>query len=189
MDAARAVESDRSTADEHDEHGVGETYVAFVEELRRYATSRLRDAAAAEDVVQEAFVRLAIESASRGRPRSPRSWLYRVVLNLIISGARHAAVVRRSDARWAFDDVALESPETSYLSAERRRALGATLQAASSDARLGLILAARGYSGREIAHELGRSEAATRTLMSRARGHVRRELSMSYAGPPSPTGE
>lgn len=50
------------------------------------------------------------------------------------------------------------------------------MDAAGPDARTGLILAAQGYSGREIAEVLGRSEAATRTLMCRARRDIRREL-------------
>jgi len=43
-------------------------------------------------------------------------------------------------------------------------------------------MASQGYTGREIAVLLGRSEAATRTLMCRARGDLRRAL----AGQESP---
>ena len=42
--------------------------------------------------------------------------------------------------------------------------------------RVALVLAARGASGAEIAATIGRSEAATRTLLTRARQKVRARL-------------
>jgi len=155
---------------------IAETYEAFVTELRRYATARMRDADAAEDVVQEAFVRLVVESQARRSPRNPRSWLYRVVLNLIISRSRRAEVARRRSSILAFEEIGDESPETIVESLERSRALSATLRVVGADGRTGLILAAQGYSARDIAEVLGRSEGATRTLLCRTRQHVRREL-------------
>jgi RNA polymerase sigma-70 factor (ECF subfamily) len=141
----------------------------------------LRDSAAAEDIVQESFLRLALESQVRRYPRQPRAWLYRVVRNLIISGARRAAVARRQSAQDPFADVVLESPEIHVPASERRRILAIAMEAGGPDGRTGLILAAQGYSGREIAEVLGRSEAATRTLMCRARGSVRRQLTSQEA--------
>ena len=158
-----------------DDSSLAQAYEALAPALRRYVAVRLRDNAAAEDIVQEAFARLAGEIQASRRPTDPRAWLYRVVLNLIISGARHAEVVRRVN-RHPFDDVDLHSPEAVALSLERDRALGAALEAASADGRAGIILAAQGYSGREIAHVIGRYEGATRTLMSRTRVSMRRRL-------------
>lgn len=160
---------------------IADAYETYAPELRRYATARLRDVAAAEDIVQEAFVRLAVESQAWRGPRNQRAWLYRVVLNLIISGSRRAEVARRRSSHLAFDDVVSETPEMLYLDSERQRALGASLQAAGADGRRSLVLAAQGYSGREIAQVLGRTEGATRTLICRARSQVRRELAASYA--------
>ena len=48
-------------------------------------------------------------------------------------------------------------------------------------ARLALTLSGHGLRGREIAEAIGRSEAATRTLMSRARVTVRRHLAEEEA--------
>jgi len=164
-----------------DDCSITEAYESYAPELRRYATARLRDGAAAEDIVQEAFVRFAIEAGARRAPRNQRAWLYRVVLNLIISGSRRAEVVRRRSSRLAFDDIELESPEVACLATERQRALATALQAAGVAGRTSLRLAAEGYTGREIAQVLGRSEGATRTLICRARSQVRRELAASYA--------
>jgi RNA polymerase sigma-70 factor, ECF subfamily len=155
---------------------VSEAYEAYAADLRRYATSRTRDVAGAEDIVQEAFVRLAVESHARRHPKEPRAWLYRVVHNLIVSGSRRAEVARRRSDGLSPDVSIVESPETAILSSERCGVLGSALQAASVAGQTGLLLVAQGYSGREIASALGRSEGATRTLICRARRNVRREL-------------
>ena len=151
-------------------------YAAFAPELLRFATSRLRDVAAAEDLVQEAFVRLAAESQAWRKPRNQRAWLYRVVLNLVVSGTRRAAVARRRSTEIARDEITDQSPELYFMTSERNADLWAAMEAAGPVGRTGLILAAQGYSGREIAGVLGRSEGATRVLMCRARRDVRREL-------------
>jgi RNA polymerase sigma-70 factor (ECF subfamily) len=155
---------------------VTEAYELFAPELRRYATARLRDATAAEDIVQEAFIRLAIESRGQHEPALPRAWLRRVVLNLIISRSRRAEVARRRAAQVAVADVVHESPEIQFLAAERHRTLGTAMGSVAPESRACLLLAAQGYSGREIAVALGRTEGATRTLMCRARREIRREL-------------
>ena len=164
-----------------DDRSIAAAYESYAPELRRYATARLRDSAAAEDIVQEAFVRFAIEAGAQRAPRDQRAWLYRVVLNLIISGARRAEVARRRSSRLALDDIELESPEVACLATERQLVLAAALQVAGAAGQTSLRLAAEGYTGREIAQALGRSEGATRTLICRARSQVRRELAASYA--------
>ena len=78
------------------------------------------------------------------------------------------------------DDVTSESPEDIVLATERDQAIDATLQAASPAARRSLMLAAHGYSGREIARAIGRSECATRALLCRARRDLRRDLEGVY---------
>ena len=55
---------------------VSEAYEAWALELRRYATSRTHDPSAAEDVVQEAFVRLAIQARTSRNPSNPLSLIH-----------------------------------------------------------------------------------------------------------------
>ena len=69
-----------------------------------------------------------------------------------------------------------ESPEAGVLSRERASTLDAALATLSADARSALLLSAQGFSGEEIATAIGRSHAATRTLLSRARVRVRLAL-------------
>jgi RNA polymerase sigma-70 factor (ECF subfamily) len=153
-----------------------EAYEAHAPGLRRYVAARLRDPAAADDIVQESFLRLALESRKRCYPCQPRAWLYRVAFNLIVSGARRAATARRKATEDESGLEVFDSPESQFLTSERRHTLRTAMDAAGPAGRTGLILAAEGFSGREIAEVLGRSEGATRTLLCRARRDVRRKL-------------
>jgi RNA polymerase sigma-70 factor (ECF subfamily) len=151
-------------------------YHAHASELHRFATAKVRDSATAEDIVHEAFLRLAIESKAGRFPANPRAWLYRVAFNAIVSRGRRAAVAARhattQQIRIAVDDT----PETRYLEIERGLRIGSAMRMASPQGRSGLVMAAEGYSGREIAIALGRNETATRTLMHRARKVIRQRL-------------
>ena len=118
----------RSIVSEWPVDGVtAEAFEAFGSELLRFATRRLRDADRAEDIVQEAFLRLATESRAGRDPNNPRGWLYRVVLNLIISDARHAAIARREAGHLGRDVVVTDTPEALYLVSERDRGVGAAI--------------------------------------------------------------
>ena len=67
-------------------------------------------------------------------------------------------------------------PKSGVLARERTSAIDAVLATLPVDARTALLLSADGFSGEEIAATIGRSHAATRTLISRARVRVRLEL-------------
>jgi RNA polymerase sigma-70 factor (ECF subfamily) len=172
MRTQRMTGDDRAFTQAYEDHAPG---------LRRYAAARTRDVTLAEDIVQEAFVRLATEERAGRVPTNRGAWLYRVTQNLVISGSRRATVARRWSSALSMDDVATDSPESIVLAHEQDRALLASLGATSPIARMSLVLAAEGYSGREIAMAIGRSESATRALMCRARSSVRRDLARRYA--------
>ena len=154
---------------------VNQAYESFAGDLRRYVAKRTRDTDAAEDIVQEAFVRLQAESRAGRSPSNLRAWLYRVSLNLVIARARRSETVRKKAYRIAAEGVA-QSPEVLFMESERDRAVRAAIRIAGSVGATSLLLAAEGYTGREIGLLIGRSEGATRTLMCRARAVIRREL-------------
>ncbi len=72
--------------------------------------------------------------------------------------------------------VRVESPESDVLEREGRSALEAAVAALPTDARTALLLSAEGFNGDEIAVAIGRTNAATRTLLTRARVRVRLAL-------------
>ena len=145
------------------------------DELLRAAMRTCRDPETAEDLVQEALLRLMVEIDSKGSPDNVRAWLHRVITNLALSLGRRATVSRRyAGALVRRDEPA--TPEAIVLDLESRSALAAALETLPPGARTALLLAASGYPGAEIAAAIGRSDTATRTMMSRARLKLRDSL-------------
>jgi RNA polymerase sigma factor (sigma-70 family) len=134
-----------------------------------------RDAEVAADVTQEAFLRLLREAQADRYPDKPSAWLYRTAMNLAISRSRRVAVARRLAPRLVCGDEA-PMPEGIVLDRERWRAVGEALSHLSPTERTALLMAGQGMSGEEIAARLGMSHGAARSLMSRARGRLRRLL-------------
>ena len=76
-----------------DEHGVAAAYAAHGAELYRFVLRGLRDPGAAQDVVQETFLR-AWRSADRYDPElaSLRVWLFAIARNAMLDNVRAAGV-------------------------------------------------------------------------------------------------
>jgi RNA polymerase sigma factor (sigma-70 family) len=140
--------------------------------LRGVALRSTRDPELAEDVTQEAFLRLFIEARAGRMPDNVRAWLYRTSANLIVTRARKAAVARRKAPCLArFDGPA--QPDAIALLNEERDELDAVMATLPPAHRIALVMAADGATGEEIADRLGRTHGATRTLLTRARGRLR----------------
>jgi RNA polymerase sigma factor (sigma-70 family) len=150
-------------------------YDAHHRELASFIRGIERDPAVAEDILSETFLRL-IEELRRGRtPDQPRAWLYRVAANLVVDGGRHRTVVTRVLGRLV-DHRTEPPPDDAFLRGELRREVWTALGALPRDARTALLLAAHGFTGREVAEALGRTELATRSLICRARLRLRKQL-------------
>src|SRR4051812_23816277 len=92
--AAATFPIPRVRATRDDPHGlVEEAYAVHAAPLTRRLTAQMRDPAAAEDLVHEAFLRLATEIRAGRTPDNVGGWLYRVTANLVASRGRHASVV------------------------------------------------------------------------------------------------
>jgi len=74
----------------------------YGEPLRRFALGYLRDDAAADDLVQEVFLR-ALQSEEE--PDQARPWLYRIARNLCLNQLRDGARRGEGRLRTAFDAV------------------------------------------------------------------------------------
>jgi RNA polymerase sigma-70 factor (ECF subfamily) len=155
---------------------VAQAYESYQREIHAFALHATRDQDAAADVMQEAFLRLTREVKERAVPDNVRAWLYRVASNLVVNRARQVSVADRWRRIIAGPERFVESPERSLLDHERDAAVQSALAGMSKDSRTGLLLAANGFSGREIAEALGRTENATRTLLCRARMQLRDRL-------------
>ena len=170
--AVVAVALDRRAA-------VARAFEDYHAELLSFLRRATRDDEAAEDLAQEAFLRLAREVEAGRTPEHIRAWLYRVASNLVVSRARRAHTVVAWLAQHgpaAAEDDRAPSPEEGLLRHERRSELEALLDTLPADARTALLLSGQGFTGLEIAAAIGRSHAATRTLLTRTRINLRLAL-------------
>ena len=165
-----------------DYEAVVSAFDAYNAELYSFLRRSTRDERAAEDLLQEAFLRLTKEVDAGRTPEHLRAWLYRVATNLVVSRGRRATTAFAWITQHGHQaySAQVESPESQVLAREGRSALEAALAALPTDARTALLLSADGFTGEEIAAAIGRSHAATRTLLTRARVRVR--LALEQAG-------
>ena len=148
-------------------------------EIFAFLVRTTRDPEVAEDLLQEAFLRLTREARADRMPDNVRAWLYRVAANLATSRGRRVSAAFRGIARLGRPPGTMPDenpPEPGYLHREGRAALMGVLADLDPGARAALLLASEGFSGAEIATAIGRSEAATRTLLCRTRLRVRGRL-------------
>src|SRR5262245_51313372 len=117
---------------------VADAYLQHAAALARYARTFVRDDAAAEDLVQEAFLRLAREVRERQTPDNIAAWLFRVTSNLATSRARRAAVAARF-ADSLDRPEADPGPEAATLDGERYQALREALRELTPSDRTALL--------------------------------------------------
>lgn len=153
-----------------------DAFAAHQREIHSFLIHCVRDPSVAEDLTQEAFLRLCREIQEDRAPRNTRAWLYRVAANLAVSRGRRLGVARRWIEGVRPEETLAESPERLVIGRERTRQVGDAMAALSGDERIGLLMAANGFSGQEIALALGRSDVACRTMLCRARLRLRDEL-------------
>jgi len=147
-------------------------YAQFEPGLRRRLTALVRDPATAEDLTQEAFLRLLGEVRAGRVPENIGGWLWRVGHNLATSRGRRIAVADRHRSELVRDPE-FASPETVAIQDEAQSEVIAALAVLDSTGLTAVTMAAHGVPAPEIARSIGRSPNATRTLLCRARARVR----------------
>ncbi len=153
-------------------------------EIYAFLIRTTRDPEVAEDLLQEAFLRLTREVRANRTPDNVRAWLYRVGANLAVSRGRRITSAFRGIARIVTSpgfDRTEDAPEVSYISREGRADLVEALAELRPEARAALLMSSEGFNGHEIAEAVGRSESATRTMLCRARMQVRTRLAAAEA--------
>ena len=169
---------------------LGPFFDAWADRLYGLALRLLRDPAAAEDVVQESFVKL-IANAGRleGRARLA-TWLYRVVYNASIDRLREqkrlVPVPEEGDeAAVPMPSLLVDfslSPEEMLRDAETRQALEDAIGSLAPALRAAFLLRdVEGLSTAEAAEALSISEANLKVRLHRARLALRERLSAHVA--------
>jgi RNA polymerase sigma-70 factor (ECF subfamily) len=171
LDADRPIDSDDALAlaARTDADAFGQLYVRHRLTVYRYARSRTSTEEDGIDLTAVTFER-ALGAIGRYRPSGGGfvAWLLRI--------ARNAAIDHGRRARPVVDLVAdLEDrhpdhgPEAAALGRERRRALARALATLPGEQRDAIVLRfGSGLTARQIGDVLGKREAATQKLLSRA---------------------
>jgi RNA polymerase sigma-70 factor (ECF subfamily) len=145
--------------------------------LYRVALSLLRNPAEAEDVVQDAFLRVLQRRRELAAVVEVRPWLVRITWNLAIDRIRRQRPQQMDDA-FAAGLVSAELPADQALEeAGRIRQVLAAMERLPQRERQALLLSAMDeLSTAEIGAVLGKSESSVRSLLFRARTHLHQRL-------------
>lgn len=179
---AKAVGTDEGGPDEWvDRHG---------DALFRYALSRVRDAGAAEDLVQETLLAAVRASEDFKHRSSERTWLIGILRHKVLDHFRHAArekkvLVRRLEASveedefdaeggWKVEVAEWNTPEESLEKAEFWRAIETCVDDLPENLKAPFVL--REFDGVDcdgLAEDLGVTKNNLWVMLSRARQKLR----------------
>ena len=169
-----ALPATRTTGSEIDLASLVETYSAL---LFRVAHSVLRNQAEAEDVVQDAFVRVLEHRLSLPAVRDMRVWLVRIAWNLALDRRRRIRP-EQMDELFVEGLVSKSLPADIALNeAQRMKAVFREIERLPKAERQVLLLSAlEELETVEMAQIMGKSESAVRALLFRARTRLRTRL-------------
>ena len=144
-------------------------------EIYRYALSLGLDFGRAQELTQDAFLRLYVALDSGEPIENQRAWLFRVTHNLVLN-------VRLKDDRVAPWPEGLEDrltdpgadPERSLLETEKMRRFHEVVQGLSEQQRKCLRLRAEGFRYREIAEITGIKTSTVSEFLRRAISRLRK---------------
>jgi RNA polymerase sigma-70 factor (ECF subfamily) len=155
---------------------------AFEQIVLRYQAGAWRvayrftgDAAEAEDLAQDAFLKI-LDAAPRYKPTATfRTYFYRVLTRLCIDHRRKKRPVL-TDPFPHMPDTA-PSPSSQADQAERDALIQAALNSLPADYRMAVVLRYfEGLSGAEMAEAMGRSVKAVERLLARAKSSLEPQL-------------
>jgi RNA polymerase sigma factor (sigma-70 family) len=155
---------------------VEDAFDTHAQQLKAFALAAVHDNDAADDLVQETFLRFVRQVRVEGVPDNIGGWLHRVCANLVISRGRRETVATRKKALLVDRSVGA-SPEDHVIRTDEGVRLRNALAELPTDARTALLMAASGFSAAEIGDAIGRTANATSTYICRARIRLRELLS------------
>lgn len=149
---------------------VGKLYEQYYTELVRWCMCMTQERSAAEDLVQEAFLRAIRheeELSGMDAPRG-RAWLYRTVRNLYIDRKRHG---KYETAVEEFPDM--ETAEAGYEIPENEELLSVLPE---EEHKLFVMRYLEGYNSRELGELFDMPPATVRLRLASARKRLRKEM-------------
>jgi RNA polymerase sigma-70 factor (ECF subfamily) len=177
------AESENSGVAKPEIAAIGELFVALESQLLTYAWRLVGQRAAAEDVVQDAFLKL---HAHFGEVREPRHWLYRTVHNLALNHQRRTAKLVSLEPAPGIESASVEEVDPQPLPDEqiaRWEGIGLVrLSLAALDARDQELIRLKfcdGLSYQEMSAKTGLSVSNVGYLLHHALKTIAAELGQS----------
>jgi RNA polymerase sigma-70 factor (ECF subfamily) len=153
--------------------------------LFRFLCDLLRDAPAAEEALQETFVRAHARLATLRDPEKLRSWLYGIARLVVMEHrrARYGESSLDDENADIAEPASLATPEQALLGRETGKALGLALEALKPERRAALLLQAdHELPYDEIAEVMGWSLAKVKVEIHRARAQLRVSMAKHLGG-------
>lgn len=155
----------------------------FHPRLCAFAGNILRDVEAAEDCVQDVFVKLWTDRKKISLPQSPKAYLYAATRNCALNKIGKSAVRQaweESERESTKTTGSLPAPEMDLLRGETRERLTAAFKALTPRSRVAMTL--RWYeemSYAEIAQAMGISEKSVENQLARGLKALREQLRLA----------
>ncbi len=177
-EAVRAAQSDtaKAAAEMMDERAFLAFYARTAAPLRAYVVRALGNATPADDIVQDAYLRLLRAAPETEDPQQLRALLFRVATNLMADYWRQR---RRENGRTDEQAVASAPGPDIPLRVDMARVFE---QLRPQQRQMMWLAYVEGADHREIASALGLKEGSVRVLLHRARRKLARLLHLSDRG-------
>ena len=157
----------------HTESAFKSFYLTHAESLRNFLYYKTGDLKQAEDLMQEAFLKL-WQKRQEVQPEKAKSFLFTVANNLFLDKVRHQKVVRNYELQ-PRSDRDKESPEYHMEVQEFKQQLEAVLAGLTEASRVVFLMnRLEDLSYKEIAARLGISQKAVEKRMSKALKELRK---------------
>lgn len=155
----------------------------YASALYRVAYSVLRNAADAEDAVQEAFLRVLRHRETLDEIRDQRVWLIRIVWNIVLDRKRRAKTRPETDdveelAR-ILPSAGLSAEQVAAAAQHHARVLACVERLPAKERQVLILSAFEELSSVEIAAVLGITESSVRSRLFRARNLMAEMLNHS----------
>ena len=171
-----SMSQDTAAAAAKETIGFEEAFTLHHRTVFRAARSVVQDAALAEDVTQEVFIRLYKHLDTLPNLEMLRPWLIRVALNLARNTVRGNIRANTRDENYVKETVgdSIFSVETEYEQKSEVSEINRALSKVKEPLKSCLVLKQQGLSYREIAESLSLNESSIGTYVARARAEFMR---------------
>jgi RNA polymerase sigma-70 factor, ECF subfamily len=155
----------------------------YMKRVASIAWGIVRNAADAEDLAQEAFVK-AFQSMDRFRSGEPFGpWIYRIVTNLSLDVMKHRSKFRDEELSGEEPASRRDGAELVAMTSEIGRRIDAAIESLPAMQRVvARLFLVEQFEHPEIASMTGLSEGTVRSHLSLARGKLREKLADVYGG-------